>query len=426
MAHGSFILRQADNAGVAVPDLDAEVLEWPILPGSTTSVVSDLGWNLAPLAGVSVGVCDLLHVATAAYIADRRTARGTRFGRDLSIHVSVLAEAWTSDLIGKVEALLGWLTGDHWTLTIEAAPEIDLPIAGGRSGDVIAPVSLLSGGLDSFMGAIYLHSRGELPLFLGHKDTATSIRSAQNMIERWLADSYTPVPSYTRLVLHQGADRIESSSRSRSLLFLALGIATAASVGASTLIVPENGYTGINLPLRPNRGGALSTRSTHPETFDRVASIVKALDIPVSIRNPFEWMTKGEAMRMIRDSTPPDGWITIAGKTMSCSKLNGNWYGGSPNLNCGLCVPCMVRRATFLKAQIPDSSRYLFAELSGAKLDELVNARRGDIEAVRYAIEAGVDTNAIESGTWPADYDLDRVQDLVTRGLAELALLELP
>jgi len=426
MARGSFVLRQEDNAGRAGPDLGTEVLEWPILPGRTTSVVSDLGWNLTPLGGVNAGVCDLVHVAVAAYIADRRTARGARFGRDLSIHVSVLSEAWTSDLIDKVEALLGWLTGDHWTLTTEAAPEIDLPVAGELSGGAVGPVSLLSGGLDSFMGAIYLHSQGEHPLFFGHKDTATSIQSAQSTIGQWLAGSYTPVPSYTRLVLHQGTKRIEKSSRSRSLLFLALGIATATSVGASILLVPENGYTGINLPLRPNRGGALSTRSTHPETFHRVTSILKHLDIPVSIRNPFEWLTKGEAMQRVRDSNPPAGWITTAGTTMSCSKLDGNWYGGSPNLNCGLCVPCMVRRATFLKAQIPDSSRYLFSELSGTQFDELVSARRGDIEAVRYAIEAGVDTNAIESGTWPAYYDLDRVEDLVARGLAELALLELP
>ena len=59
-------------------------------------------------------------------------------------------------------------------------------------------------------------------------------------------------------------------------------------------------------------------------------------------------------------------------------------------------------------------------------LAELIDARRGDIEAVRYAIEAGVDADAIDSGTWPPTYDLDRVEDLVQRGLDELAMLELP
>jgi hypothetical protein len=85
-----------------------------------------------------------------------------------------------------------------------------------------------------------------------------------------------------------------------------------------------------------------------------------------------------------------------------------------------------VRRATFVKAHVPDNTPYLFQAISGTHLSDLIDARRGDIEAVRYAIEAGVDVNAIDSGTWPPDYDLDRVEDLVQRGLDELALLELP
>ena len=63
-------------------------------------------------------------------------------------------------------------------------------------------------------------------------------------------------------------------------MFLSLGVAVASSLGSRSLIIPENGYTGINLPLRPNRGGALSTRSTHPETFRRVAEILTALNKP--------------------------------------------------------------------------------------------------------------------------------------------------
>jgi len=209
-------------------------------------------------------------------------------------------------------------------------------------------------------------------------------------------------------------------------MFLSLGIAVASSIGTKSLIVPENGYTGINLPLRPNRGGALSTRSTHPETFRRVAEILARLNINVTISNPFEWMTKGEAMASVHELRPPTGWKGAAAATLSCSKLGGNWFAGSPNLNCGLCVPCMVRRATFIKAKVADDTQYLFQAISGTHLSDLINARRGDIEAVRYAIEAGVDVDAIDSGTWPADYDLDRVESLVQRGLDELALLELP
>ncbi|MBM7331560.1 hypothetical protein JS562_53055 [Agrobacterium sp. S2] len=130
-------------------------------------------------------------------------------------------------------------------------------------------------------------------------------------------------------------------------MFLSIGVAVAVSSGSSSLVVPENGYTGINLPLRPNRGGALSTRSTHPDTIRRFSAVLDALGIGVTVVNPYEWMTKGEVMAKIAASTPPQGWDDTAWLTLSCSKLDGNWFGDSPNHNCGLCVPCMVRRATF-------------------------------------------------------------------------------
>lgn len=421
-ASGAYVVRAEGNNA----DVDGyATLEWPSKPGHTMSVVSDLAWNLAPLQGVTREAADLVHIAAGAYMADRSTKRGVRFSRDIAIQVDVLApDAWTDELLDTTADLLGWLTGDNWNLTVKAAPKVDFEdtfeIGGG------SPVSLLSGGLDSYLGAIQLLKSGTTPTFVGHKDTATSIRGAQTAVGTWLAQSFAPAPSYTRLQLAQATRRREPSSRSRAFMFLSLGVAVANSTGSKSLIVPENGYTGINLPLRPNRGGALSTRSTHPETFRRVADILAGLKLELTISNPFEWMTKGEAMESVRDIHPPAGWEDAAVKTLSCSKLGGNWFAGSPNLNCGLCVPCMVRRATFVKANIVDTTQYLFQAIGGRNLKDLIAARRGDIEAVRYAIEAGVDVDTIDSGTWPPDYDLDRAEDLVQRGLNELALLDLP
>jgi 7-cyano-7-deazaguanine synthase in queuosine biosynthesis len=422
-ASGAYFVRAQGNKGA---DVDGyATFKWPSKPGHTKSVVSDLAWNLAPLQSVTREVADLVHIAAGAYMADRSTKRGVRFSRDIALQVAVLApDAWTDELLDSAADLLGWLTGDNWNLTVTAAPKVDFEetfeVADG------SPVSLLSGGLDSYLGAIQLLKADTTPTFVGHKDTATSIRGAQTAVGTWLAQSFAPAPSYTRLQLAQAIRRHEPSSRSRAFMFLSLGVAVASSIGSKSLIVPENGYTGINLPLRPNRGGALSTRSTHPETFRRVAEILAGLNIDVTVTNPFEWMTKGEAMESVRDVHPPAGWEGTAAKTLSCGKLGGNWFAGSPNLNCGLCVPCMVRRATFVRANVVDNTQYLFQAISGTHLSDLIDARRGDIEAVRYAIEAGVDVDAIDSGTWPPDYDLDRVEDLVQRGLNELALLELP
>ena len=136
-------------------------------------------------------------------------------------------------------------------------------------------------------------------------------------------------------------------------------------------------------------------------------------------------MTKGEAMAAVAP-TAGKGWREAAGLTISCGKLGGNFFGGSPNLNCGLCVPCLVRRGTFIAAAVDDPTLYLVDQLSGSDKARLVTTRRGDVEAVRAAAESGADPSAIDAGSWPADYDLDRAEDLVNRGLAELAAVPLP
>ena len=146
----------------------------------------------------------------------------------------------------------------------------------------------------------------------------------------------------------------------------------------------------------------------------------------MTLSNPFEWMTKGEMMTRVAATSPPQGWTDAAALTLSCSKLDGNWFGASPNLNCGLCVSCLVRRATFLKAAVPDKTTYVFKAVGEQQLQALINTRRGDIEAVKHSIDAGVDPGAIDAGTWPPGYDLDQAEGLVQRGLDELALLALP
>lgn len=423
MTEGAFFVRPKGARDMIADGYTT--LRWPVKDQRTKTVVSDLAWNLAPLPQTTPQVADLVHIAAGAYMADRSTRRGTRFSRDLRLKVAVLApEMWSEDLLDTVAGLLGWLTGDVWDLTVTPAPETELPNTIPQTE--ATQVSLLSGGLDSFLGALRLLQSGQHPQFVGHKDTAPSVKHAQALTRDWLQRSFSPAPSYSRFALSQAGSRIEASSRSRSLMFLSLGIAAAISSGSASLIIPENGYTGINLPLRPNRGGALSTRSTHPETFHRVAQILDALDIGVTVANPFEWMTKGEVMTMVAAASPPDGWEEAAACTLSCSKLDGNWFGASPNYNCGLCVPCLVRRATFLKAGITDKTPYVCEVVTGQQLQDLIDKRRGDIEAVKYAIISGVNPDDIDAGTWPPGYDLDRAEALVQRGLDELALLELP
>ena len=434
--------------GSGVLDTNATPLRWPQQPGETETMRSDLGWYLQPWTDVPRAAVDLVRFAAGAYLADRLTPRGTSFTRRIHLTVATIDPSpWQATTGEDLAGLLRWLTGDEWELTAvedsllpsDATPAPIVESSNTSAGEssrpdgVAAPrtegvgTSLLSGGLDSFLGAVHLLGNREALAFVGHRDAATAVQQAQACVQRWLADSFTPVPSYTRVALRQAASVREPSSRSRSLLFAALGAAAAASRGGRVLQIPENGYTSINLPLHPNRGGALSTRSTHPETFSRLNQILDRLSFDLQIANPFQAMTKGEAMQLVAASSPPAGWLAAAAATVSCSKLDGGRiHGGNPNYNCGLCVSCLVRRGTFIAANQPDHTIYLADTLSGSALDELVSRRRSDIEAVRYATSAGVDEDQIDAGTWPADHDLDATSDLVHRGLVELAAVSLP
>ncbi|WAC15941.1 hypothetical protein OVA32_08110 [Micrococcus sp. SL257] len=188
----------------------------------------------------------------------------------------------------------------------------------------------------------------------------------------------------------------------------------------------ENGFTSLNLPLHPNRAGALSTRSTHPETFYRVNLLLQSLNLSLAVTNPFATFTKGEEMRLVADSHPPGGWDRIAGLTVSCSKLDGaRIKGGNSTLNCGLCYACVTRRGAFIAAGVNDSTSYLSDGLTGNARLELLDRRYSDRAAISYATTRGIDDDVIDAGTWPPDADLDEISDLARRGLAELGKVTL-
>lgn len=419
-SQASFHLRAESDAASTTGALE---LIWPDAAGKTVTVTADLGWALTTLPAASPAAVDLVHLAAGAYMADRLTRRPVYFRRDLRLTFNVLEpKLWTHTTLNLAADLLEWLTGDTWELEALPGKKIQLPASFAIKSS--EPVSLLSGGLDSFLGAIHALNAGQKPAFVGHKDTSTAIRQAQSATHRWLNDTYGST-SYTRIALTQTVHRREPTTRSRAFLFIALGAACAISASSPTLVIAENGYTSINLPLQSNRGGALSTRSTHPRTFDMVGQLFGELGIDITIENPFAWMTKGEAMSAVAP-TAGTGWLDAASATVSCGKLGGNFFGGSPNLNCGLCVPCLVRRGTFIAAGIADPTTYLVDELTGKDKAHLIAARRGDFEAVRAAARSGADPDAIDAGSWPSSYDLDRAEDLVNRGLLELAAVPMP
>ena len=256
----------------------AEAFCWPASGGATSTVVANVGAWLGELGLVSPTAIDLVRLAAAAYMADRRSARGVGFTRTIQLHVQLVKPATWAPAIDDLADLLFWLTGDSWILEL-SREGIDHRSAPPEDAEAIGTVALLSGGLDSFCGAVVAGPTERL--FLGHWDSST-VKGSQNGVARWMRDTFGSDFRYEQIRLIQAKKKRESSSRSRSLLFMALAAAIADARGAPIVEIPENGYTSLNPPLGPERGGALSTRSTHPSTITRFNGILAAVGLDVA------------------------------------------------------------------------------------------------------------------------------------------------
>ena len=401
----------------------ATVYEWPSSPGDTESMHVDLGWSLAEMGAPTSAAKDLLRVVTAAYIADRTTSRPAQaLQRELHLSVHLEApEAWTQTALDGVVDLLHWLTGDTWKLEVLTAQPSADETKHAVSTTAVHTVCLLSGGLDSLCGALLRLDQAKSTLFLGHMDSANAVSRAQRLVHEQL-QARQPDLRYQRYALRPTTDIRESTPRTRSLLFMAMAIAAASGHGASQVVVPENGFTSINPPLEPSRGGPLTTRSTHPWTFHALDGLLHELSLDaITVFNPHADLTKGELVAAaLRPRSAEDR--QLAAVTLSCAKPNaGRPKGGNPNLNCGLCIACLVRRGAFIAANRRDETTYLIDTLGGDAKHQFMRHRRHDIAAWQYATEAGFDDiRVLASGLWPPGTDFDDVLAICHRGLKEL------
>lgn len=383
----------------------------------------------------SLVALDLLRLAVSVYAADTRILREDAFDgwtRDLALHAFVHDLTRWRGSEPLIERLLTFLTGDHWTVVLRHTPKTYRPIVApaGRHPRLVAAdtVCLLSGGLDSFVGAIDLLDAGHRLAFVGHQSSGGGATSrAQAAVGKILEGAYGDdrVP-YLHLFVSPPAlqgRRSESSTRSRSLLFLGLALATASGVGATRLVVPENGFISLNVPLTPSRLGSLSTRTTHPHFIALLNALLSKIGIPTSLELPYRFATKGELLsactnqKVLRQGLP---------HTVSCSHTEAGRYQGDPNLQCGRCVPCVVRRAAIAVLGV-DPTRYGHPTLStppagGAGIDLRV-LRFG---LGRFAERAPTLADVLVPG--PLDVPADELQQYLgvfVRGLAELrSLLE--
>lgn len=372
------------------------------------------GYHPAPKAW------DFLSLAlavTAADLAGFRSKSPDGWTRVFELEVAVADPAFWNTHSELVNRFLGFLTTDKWTVTF-----IDGGFAPKPPKKAVLPpedcVSLLSGGLDSFIGNLDLVANGKKPFAVSQ--IVVGDREKQSLFAALMAGGLRHFQ-----VNHNAGVPVEESppsQRARSLIFLAYGVLTATTLKQYhsgkdvTLYACENGFISINPPLTDMRLGSLSTRTTHPAFLGLVQQVLDAAGLHVRIENPYQLKTKGEMMSECLDQQVLKAY---ASRTTSCGRYLQHGFK-----HCGRCVPCLVRRAAFRAADIADTSAYVYKDLGR---DDKWHARFDDVRSVAIAV-ADAKTEGLDRWLGAALSttllgDVSALQDMVGRGLGELESL---
>lgn len=371
-------------------------------------------------------VFDFLTLALAVTAADTfvlRKRAADCWTREIHLVVPlVVPETW-QPLQKKLQDILHFLSGDIWKIEFTeggmVAPRPYSRRQRYRMAKIrrLDSVCLFSGGLDSAIGAADLLYTERKPLLVSHAYPGD--KSYQSTVSAQLKGVFTPFGLNAHPVSHTG-DR-EITMRTRSFNFLAFGVIGAYAIAAANniqqvdLFVPENGLISLNPPLTPRRVGSLSTRTTHPYFLDTMQSIFDAVHIPVKIVNPYQFKTKGE---MLSECLSQETLNSILPLTVSCS----NWK--RKRMQCGRCVPCLIRRAAIFSTSRGDDTPYQNPDLQRVFR---ADTNRDDLFAIASAVNRLspelVNQWIMNSGPLPTDEETRAMfKDVFVRGMQEVKL----
>src|ERR1044072_4372657 len=246
--------------GSAGEALIHEIRRKKLLPGARA-------WDLLSLA---------LSVVTADFAVHRDRGPDV-WAREFELDVAVTDSAFWNPQSKLVEAALDFLTTDRWRVRfveggmVPNAPRGEITFAEDC-------VVLLSGGLDSLVGAIDLVVSGKRPFAVSQ-----TVRGDAQKQEQF-AQRVGGGLRHLQLNHNAQAPNPEKppTQRARSLTFLAYGVLVPTALNTYqegnpvTLYVCENGFISINPPLTGARLGSLSTRTTHLTFLRLIQQIARA------------------------------------------------------------------------------------------------------------------------------------------------------
>lgn len=347
---------------------------------------------------------DLLIIAISIFCCDKRILRKNFedcWTRYIEINVPVIELNKWSSVRDEIEKMLSFLSGDIWSIEFRKS-EFKFRTNTKKHKDLTTDnfdgVSLFSGGLDSFCGALRLMEQEKRTCFVGFREY-NLITERQIELFNAIDEQYSQIDK--KLILfnvmpklpldYDGNSinmKVESSSRSRSFLFLAGAISVASMINKNTPVyIPENGFIGINVPLTDSRNGSCSTRTTHVYFISLLNEILEKVGIKNKIINFYAFNTKGEIVKEHKTNTV---FKEYASKTISCSHPCLSRYSGyKPPLNCGYCYPCLIRKASLNTIKYDNNEYNPDYKLSKAFIQRFnkINGKSSDLKAVLLSLK---------------------------------------
>ena len=356
---------------------------------------------------------DLLEIAAYVFAADRLTPRGSReaveyqaWSRRLHFIVKVRDyEFWReSKVCNALKSALRFSTGDqNYEFTFQAGHATpptglfdDEIFSVDTGGDL--SIVLFSGGIDSLAGAIQrLDQTREHVCLVSHLSQVGTVRTQRGLATALQKDYCGRVSHYKFKTHLQGVRSKEETQRSRSFLYGSIAFALSTAFGRDRFYIYENGITSLNFSRRDDLINARASRTTHPQTIGRLASLFSIIaEKCFGIQTPFLWYTKSDVVKSLKDSEHR----YLLPSSVSCSHT----YNSGPNAtHCGECFQCLDRRIGVYGANANDlDNENLYATNI---ITSSIPSAEGKTTAVDYLRQAANFSN------WSQQYFYNRTLD---------------
>ena len=345
---------------------------------------------------------DLFVIGISIFALDKRINRRLFkdcWTREISVSIPVLNEnEWnkTKDWWNKI---LCFLTGDIWDVNFRQCfkqySKRDNPNRIHLHIEKCDCVSLFSGGLDSYCGAVKLLEDGKSPCLIGHNEYPKLRKKQQEFVDCFQSIYDNQMVKFISFSANSRAPKdmqgkklvgAENTSRGRSLLFLSAAISIAGILGDTVPVyIPENGFIGLNIPLTNSRKGTCSTRTTHPYFIKGLQDILQSVGIRNPIINFFAFSSKREIVDSVKDTK---AFKTHYMDTISCShpclaRYNKKGHNEYP-INCGYCYPCLIRKSSLIDVK---DYKYSFTAESKSFIQQYGETEKAsDLRAVISAV----------------------------------------